>query len=140
MGLFNRGKNIDILQQMKDSVEDVMARYAMERPEDMANVAHIFANARMILNAMGPKDVKRGMRQNGVSAECGALNILQNCAMQEIEAVSFSDYIWGKEDHGAYDLYMAINDEKYQKGYLSEAQYQENERLGNLLRQGKIPL
>ena len=120
---------------MKDSQSDFLTKYATAHPDNMPDVAGIFANARIMLNSLTEKDVAREMKTNGVSAELGALNILQNYAMAEIEAVSMRDMLLGG-DSGAYSLYMAINEEKLEKGYIDIEQYNENKRLGFCLRTG----
>ena len=144
MGLFSifgSNKDTQLLQEMRCYLDQFMVKYATENPDDMENVAGVFANARMMINAMSAKDVKRGMKQNGVNAECGVLNIIQNYAMSEIESLSTKDLLFGgEEDNGAFDLYMFVNGLKLNRGYISEEQYDDNKRLGTCLRLGQRPL
>ena len=144
MGLFSifgGNKGNQLIQDMKDCLSRFMVRYATENPNDMENVAGIFANAHMMINTMTPKDAKQALGQNGVNAECGVLNIIQNYAMSEIESTPMSSWLYGGEsDNGAFDLYMFVNDLKLNLGYISEEQYHDNKRLGTCLRRGQRPL
>ena len=142
MGLFSifgSNKETDILQEMKDFLEKFMTKYASENPDDMEALAGVFANARMMVNSLTPKDAKKAMKQNGVDAACGVLNILQNYAMTEIRPESMRDILYGEEGE-AYNLYMNINDEKLRLGYISKEQHQDNKRVGYCIRTGERPI
>jgi hypothetical protein len=134
MSLFSRLKKSesDIKTQMLDCISAFMGKYATDNQGNIEDVAYIFAHAIQMINALSNRQLTKAMHSNNVNAECGALNTLQNCAMTEIKPVSGVDFITGCED-GPYKLYRAINDEKLNKGYISKAQYDENEMLGTKL-------
>lgn len=143
MGLFSFffGEKTDLLKCMKDYLSEFMGEYMADHHDDMPNIAGIFANTRIMLNSMSEKDIKDAMRQNGVTAECAVLNILQNHAMAQIEPVPMSAWLYGGDsDGGAFDLYMAINEEKLRLGCIGVDQYEDNKRLGVCLRRGQRPI
>ena len=145
MGLFHKlsKKNNDLLQSMQDYLTSYMAKYARENPASMSNVAGIFANARMMINSLTEKDIKELQKNRFAADVCrsGVLNILQNHAMSEIRCVDTKDLFFGNnDDDGAFDLYMAINEEKLNLGYINIDQYEDNKRLGDCLRMGLRPI
>lgn len=140
MGLFSvfsKKENV-IVQSMKDYLGKYMVKYASQNHEDMPNVAGIFANTRIMLNSLTDKIVKQELRSSGMCAECAVLNIIQNNAMTEIEPTK--NWVFGLSDGGAFDLYMAVNEEKFNLGYIDFGQYQENKLLGQCLRKGHRPI
>ena len=139
--MFSSNKNSEILQLMKDYLSEFMCKYASKHPDDMPYVAGIFANTRMMINSMSPRDANKAMSKNGVSAECGVLNILQNYSMPEFTSDSVDDLLFGDNEgkEEAFDLYMFINEEKLRLGYISKEQYEENRILGLCLKTGQKP-
>lgn len=131
-GTIQEGESV--IQEMKDSLLIFMTGYAIQKHDNMESLAGIFASAQNIINSVSPKEVQKEMSKNSVSAESIVLNIIQNCAMYEIKA-STKDFLFGQEDE-AFVLYMDINDEKLEKGYISKEQYEENKRLGTCLKIG----
>lgn len=128
-------KNVHNLKdEMTESISSFMAQYAAEMDGAIENVAYIFARAIQMIDSTSEKDLSMEMRLTGVTPEFGALNILQNFAMVEIEYAPMADIIRGDSDSGPYELYNAINEEKLIRGYISEEQYKENESLGVKLR------
>lgn len=142
MGLFSffsSKKYNNILHDMKDYLCKFMAEYAVESPESMPDVAGIFANTQIMLDSLSPKDIKKAIKANGVTAECGVLNIIQNYAMYEIKSTTEKDLLFGEKDE-AYDLYIYVNEKKLKLNYISNEQYQDNKRLGFCLKTGKRPI
>ena len=137
--MFSNKNDIILLQKMKDYLTDFIEKYSINNPNEIENLSEIFTNAKAMLNAMTPNELKEGMQDNGVSAECGVLNILQNFAMSEINNDSLKDVMLGETDSSAYNLYMAINEEKFKNKYISEEQYEDNKRLGDCLKFGINP-
>lgn len=109
-----------------------MAKYVTNNDGEFENVVYIFAHATQMINAPSERQLAKSIKSNGVTPECAALNILQNCAMAEIKQVSGVEFINGCDD-GAYELYNTVNEEKLGKGYISKLQYEENKLLGTKL-------
>ena len=124
----------NVAEEMKKSISSFMVKYATEKQGEIEDVAYIFAHAMQMINSSSEKELSKEMRANGVTADFGALNILQNFAMVEIKYEPLRDIIINRENGGPYDLYNAVNKEKLSKGYISQQQYEENERVGNTLR------
>lgn len=123
----------NVKNEMRNSISSFMSKYAAEKQGDIEDVAHIFARAMQTINSLSEKELSKEMKKNGVTADFGALNILQNCAMVEIEYAPLADIIKRCANDGPYELYNAVNLEKLNKGYISKQQYEENESLGNKL-------
>jgi hypothetical protein len=127
--LFNKKKYLIIAEEMKEATKNYMAQYASENPDEIEDVAYIFASAMHMIEQASPQDIKKGMSSTGASARAAALNILQNCAMVEISPCSATELISKMYDDAAYDLYNAINDEKLKNMFISKRQHEENKLL-----------
>lgn len=121
-------------EQMYNCISSFMTSYAQSKNGNIENVAYIFVRAKKMVLSSSEKELVSEIRTNGISPENAALNILQNCAMMEIKYVSIQDAIKGLSDDGPYHLFHAVNDEKLTRGYVSQAQYEENKMLGDKLR------
>lgn len=139
MGLFSffRTKNNVITQEARNTVLNYMARYATENPDSIRDVSYIFANSLQIVGALSPKQIKKEASKSNIPIELIALNVLQNCAMTYISPCSVTDFIKYHDDD-AYNLYKAVNDEKYNKGLISKHQHEENELLATQIKIGRM--
>ena len=72
------------------------------------------------------------MKVNQVNVECGALNIIQNFAMTSLEPKSVENFICGNNSN-VYSLYNYVNKFKYDKGYISKQQFDENAMVATKL-------
>lgn len=145
MGLFSffsgsNSKN-DILAII-ESVRKYMLKYAEENPQDMDTAVGIFDGARMMIKNASAKEISQLMKNEDVTAEFAALNVLQNCAMIHIKPTGFIDYVGSalrerREEDIVHDLYNWINKQKLEKGYISQKQFEENEHVGVMIRLGK---
>lgn len=124
--------NTNYVLEMHECLKQYMLAYLKENPSSGDDVIPIFSSADEMIRGLTEREVSKMMKQNHVNTECGALNILQNFAMTEIKPVSSRDYIIGNTDP-AYKLYCHINKAKFNKGYISKKQYDENELLGTKL-------
>lgn len=126
MGLFSRTKT-NYVGEMREYVKSFMLQYIKEYPCSSDVVIPIFSNANEMIKGLSEKDLQKSMKTNGVNIECGALNIIQNFAMTELKPKSGVDFL--KNEDYALDLYNYVNELKYQKGYISKVQFEENKML-----------
>ena len=130
MGLFKQ--KTDYKEKMKKYLTDFMDEYLQNNPKSN-DVNDIFSKAMTFLRIHTEKALKKMMEQNHVNAELGMLNILQNMAMTEIKPQDPIDFLKSTRDQPAYTLYNYINDVKLEKGYISQAQYEENQQVATKL-------
>lgn len=140
MSIFCR-KNLGYMNvAMKNCIDDFKLSYLSSHTLSVAKIKtlnKICKKAHKMINKMSSTDIANGMAVNDVSIECAALNILQNVAMINIKPCSAVEYINGSSEDYAYDLYKAINTEKFWRGLISEEQYGENITTGTLVKLGK---
>lgn len=48
-----------IAEEMKKAIKNHMAQYALENPDEIEDVAYIFANAMQMIEQSSPKDIKK---------------------------------------------------------------------------------
>ena len=128
--LFNRTKT-NYVGEMREYVKSFMLQYIKEFPSASDVVIPIFSNADEMIRGLSEKEISKSMRTNRVNVECGALNIIQNFAMTELKPKSGVDFL-SKEDY-ALKLYNYVNELKFNKGYISRAQFDENKMLSTKL-------
>lgn len=93
--------------------------------------SEIFAQAILMINMMPKREILKLP-----SAELGAMNIVQNCAMVNIQQCSVVDLLSQRHEDCAYKLYRWINDRKNEKGYVSKEQYDANVKLAIKIKTG----
>ncbi|MBQ5321583.1 MAG: hypothetical protein J6K88_05980 [Oscillospiraceae bacterium] len=130
MGFFNREKT-NYVGEMREYIKKFMLKYIKEYPSASDVVIPIFSNAEQMVRGLSEKQISKMMKTNNVNIECGALNIIQNFAMTELEPKSGVDFLRG--DNYAYDLYNYVNEYKYANGYISKLQFEENKMLATKL-------
>ena len=134
MGLFNlfNKPKTNYLIEMREYVKNFMLTYINEFPEASDDVIPVFSNVNEMLKKTSEKDICKMMKTNNVNIECGALNIIQNFAMVEMKPKSATSFIIG-DDNSAFELYNYVNNLKYEKGYISKQQYDDNALLATKL-------
>lgn len=130
MGLFNREKT-NYVGEMREYIKNFMVQYINEFPLSSDDVIPIFSDAEQMIRGLSERKISKIMRLNHVNIECGVLNIIQNFAMTRLEPKSCVDFL-GSDDK-AYDLYNCVNKCKYNKGYISKQQFEENKMLATKL-------
>lgn len=130
MGFFNRQKT-NYVGEMREYIKSFMLKYIKEYPLASDVVIPIFSNAEQMVGSLSEKEISKIIKTHNVNIECGALNIIQNLAMTELELKSGVDFLKG--DNYTYDLYNYINEYKYDRGYISESQFEENKMLATKL-------
>ena len=130
MGFFNREKT-NYVGEMLEYIKNFMLIYIKEYPSASDVVIPIFSNAEQMVRGLSEKQISKMMKSNNVNIECGVLNIIQNFAMTELKPKSGVDFLRG--DDYAYDLYNYVNEYKYDNGYISKSQFEENKMLATKL-------
>ena len=131
MGLFKRIKT-NYVDEMREYVKNFMLRYIKEFPSSSDDVIPIFSDAEQMIGNLSEKQISKMMKVNQVNIECGALNIIQNFAMTRLEPKRVEDFIRG-DNSSAYSLYNYVNKFKYDNGYISKQQFDENAMLATKL-------
>ena len=133
MGLLDifKSKKTNYRVEMIEYVRSFMLSYIKEFPTAADAVIPIFSNANEMLKSVSEKDIRKMMESNRVNVECGALNIIQNFAMTELKPQSAVSFLKG--ENYPFALYNYINERKYNKGYISKQQYDENAMLATKL-------
>ena len=134
MGLF--GGKTNYKETMRSCLKNIMLDLVKSDPEFGNAVVPIISDAELMIRQQSENELAKGIRENHVNVECAALNILQNCAMYSIKPKSTYDYlssaIHGEEDY-ANRLFDYVNKLKFEKGYISKEQYDENALLATKL-------
>lgn len=131
MWFFNKVKT-NYVDEMREYIKDFMLRYIKEFPLSSDDVIPIFSDAEQLIRESSEKQVSKMMKVNRVNIECGALNIIQNFAMTRLEPKSAIDFL--RDDaNNAYALYNYVNKYKYDKGYITKQQFDENAMLATKL-------
>ena len=132
MGWFFNKAKTNYVGEMRECVKDFMLRYIKEFPSSGDVVIPIFSEAEQMIRGLSEKEVSKMMKDNHVNVECGALNIIQNFAMTNLKPKSAVDFLKGSDDD-ALKLYNYVNQYKYDKGYITKQQFEENKSLGTKL-------
>ena len=130
MGWFNKSKT-NYAEEMREYIKNFMLQYIKEFPLSSDEVIPIFSDAEQMIRGFSEKEVSKMMKVNRVNVECGALNIIQNFAMTRLEPKSGVELI--RDDNHPYDLYNYVNKYKYNRGYISKQQFDENALLATKL-------
>ena len=130
-------KKTNYVDEMRDYVKDFMLKYIKEFPSSSDNVIPIFSDIEQMISKLSEKKISNMMKNNSENIECYTLNIIQNFAMTRLEPKSGVDFIIG--NNKAFDLYNYVNEYKYNKGYISKQQFDENSMLA-IKRSLKSPL
>lgn len=130
MGIFNK-KKTNYVGEMRDYVRDFMLKYIKEFPSSADDVIPIFSDVECFIRNLSEKEIYKMMKTNSVNIECGALNIIQNFAMTKLEPKSAVDFLISNDT--ILDLYNYVNEAKYNKGYISKQQFDENANLATKL-------
>ena len=128
---FNKAKT-NYVSEMREYVKSFMLEYIKEFPMSSDVVIPIFSDAELMIRGLSEKEISKMMRVNHVNVECGALNIIQNFAMTKLEPKSGVDFLMSNDNH-AYDVYKYVNKYKYNRGYITKQQFDENELLATKL-------
>lgn len=94
------------------------ALYIKVNPIAADDVVPVFSDAELILRKFCEKEIAKTIRVNNVNAECYALNILQNVAMQAKKQQSATDFLKVYDEDYAYELHRYVNDLKLKKDIL----------------------
>ena len=132
MGWFLGKPKTNYVGVMRECVKEFMLKYIKEFPGPSDVVIPIFSDAEQMIRGLSEKETSKMMNVNGVNAECGALNIIQNFAMTKLEPKSGVDFLKGN-DNDAFDLYNYVNQVKLDKGYITKQQFEENKLLATKL-------
>ncbi len=127
MGLFNRRKT-NYVGEMREFLRKFMMQYITDNPYASDSVIPIFSDAELMIRGSSEKEMCEMLKENNVNIEFGVLNIIQNFAMVYVKPRSAAELI-RLEDH-ALNLYNFVNNAKYESGYISKQQFDENRMLG----------
>lgn len=129
--LFNKTKT-NYVGEMRECVKFFMLKYIDDFPKSSDVVIPIFSDAEQMIRGLSEKDIAKMMKVNRVNVECGALNIIQNFAMTNLEPKSGVEFLKSNDNY-ALDLYNYVNQMKLDKGYITGRQYEENKLLATKL-------
>lgn len=133
MWIFTKKRNSNFKQEMRNILKKYMLQYITDNPSSSDVVVCIFSDAEMYIRRLTDKEINVILKSGYVSAEFGALNIVQNFAMAKIQPRSATDIMLdgfhSDNIDYAYNLYNYINKIKLQNGYISKDQYDENAEL-----------
>lgn len=126
----------------KDQIEDIIKNRMLKMMDDDVNKSDrlmpVFSNAELMIRDLSEKELVRMMKQNNINnVELLALNILQNWAMSEIIVVDQRTFIMSNDsDDPAFEYFNEINNEKLEKGYITQKQYDDNKLMGVKIKTG----
>ena len=129
MCLFFRNKTRH-REEMCRFLKEYMLEYIDKNPSAADDIIPIFSNAAESIQNSTERQIHKLLRTNHINEECAALNIVHNFAACEITQRSPVDFIIHASEDSASALYKYINDIKYNKGYISKQQYDENRLTG----------
>jgi len=124
-------KYIDFYRKMYNSKNSDM-------DDELATASkELFVQMTPYLKLVPYDELKREMKKSKMTAEEVSLNVMQNFVMMIAqENISTEDAIFGinNEAEAAISVYRFVNDIKLDKNYISQEQYDENERLITAIR------
>lgn len=126
MGLFNKEKT-NYRLEMHELLKNFMLEYVEEFPKAADAVIPIFSNADQMIKNTSEKELSTMLKRNKTNVEHAVLNIVQNWAMTELKPKTGADFLMA-EDY-ALNLYDYVNNMKYERGYISKEQFEENKLL-----------
>lgn len=115
-------------EYMKSYLDDFVRQYTADQPDDKYAVSEVFWEARARINSLNEEDIQSTMKQNGISAKCIVLDMLQHLA---------GDRISQNESAGAfYRLHMNVIDEKMRLGFIKAEEYALAKTIAEYMRSG----
>jgi len=133
--------NGDLKNQIRQYTDFYAKMFSVKRPDADENlkvaVADMFSEMIPYLDTIPYDQLSKEMKRQKLNAEILALNIMQNYAMMDAqENVTSEDALFGisLKAEAAIAAYRYINDFKLEKKYISQMQYDENERLITAIR------
>lgn len=133
MGLFDffAFSKTNYLSKMREYLQKFMLDYIKEFPMAADDVMPIFSNANEMIGALSEREVAKTIKNDNMNIEYAVLNIVQNMAMMELKQKPALSFL--KDDDHPLELYKYVNDIKFNKGYISKEQYDENNLLATKL-------
>ena len=131
----------DLKNQIRQYIDFYAKVFPVKRPDTDENlktaVSEMFSEMMPYLNMIPYDQLAKEMKKQKLNVEILALNVIQNYAMMDAkETVTSEDVLFGISIKAEADIavYKYINDIKLEKKYISQMQYDENERLITAIR------
>ncbi len=129
---FKKKKEVDETREyIRNYIWQYMETYCKTTRCGAGSVFDIFMETAKLVNALSEEKIKEAMKKCNVSAEHAALNCIQLCAQSKIR-----NSVAEKDADSAYKVYEAVIKTKYEKGLISEDQYEADHSYGIELKTG----